>query len=95
MDRGCNSDRPEPQHDLQDDQTRPLPPKRAEDLDVIQDATAAALLRLLPVRGIVELLRSLPARERATILARAVSEGAMTPGSADQVLFALAFDGNR
>ena len=77
-----------PQHDLPGDQT-------AEDHAVIQDATAAALLRLLPVRGIVELLRSLPARERATILARAVSEGAMTPGSADQVLFALAFDGNR
>ena len=52
-----------PQHDLPGGQT-------AEDHAVIQDATAAALLRLLPMRGIVELLRSWPARERATILAR-------------------------
>ena len=90
--RGCNSDEPEPQHDLQDDQIRPLPLKRAEDHAVIQDATAAALLRLLPVRRIVELLRSLPVRDRTTILAQAIHEGTLTRVGADQVLLAIAFE---
>ena len=91
--RGHNSDWPEPQHDLPGDQLRPLPLKRAEDHAVIQDATAAALLRLLSVRRLVELLRSLPVRERTTILAQAIHEGTMTRVGADQVLFALAFGG--
>jgi hypothetical protein len=72
-----------PQHDLPGDQT-------AEDHAVIQDATAAALLRLLPMRGIVELLRSLPMRDQTTILAQAVHEGTMTRAGADQVLLAVA-----
>ena len=74
-----------PQHDLPGDQT-------AEDHAVIQDATAAALLRLLPVRRIVELLRSLPVRDRTTILAQAIHEGTLTRVGADQVLLAIAFE---
>jgi len=56
---------------------------------------SVALLRPPAVRKIVALLRPLPARERATILAQAVHEGTMTRVGADQVLFALAFDGSR
>ena len=89
--RGRNSDLPEPQHDLPCDKIRPFPLERAEDRAVNQDAAAAALLRPLPVRRLVELLRSLPVRERTTILAQAVREGAMTRVGADQVLFALAW----
>ena len=74
-----------PQHDLPGDQT-------AEDHD--QDTTAAALLRLLPVHRIVELLRSLPVRERTTILAQAVREGTMTRAGADQVLIAVVLEQN-
>ena len=74
-----------PQHDLPGDQT-------AEDYD--QDTTAAALLRLLPVPRIVELLRSLPVRERTTILAQAVREGTMTRAGADQVLIAVVLEQN-
>ena len=59
---------------------------------MIQDATAAALLRLLPVRRIVELLRSLPVRDRTTILAQAIHEGTLTRVGADQVLLAIAFE---
>ena len=72
-----------PQHDLPGDQT-------AEDHD--QDTTAAALLRLLPVHRIVELLRSLPVRERTTILAQAVRAGTLTRVGADQILLAIAFE---
>ena len=72
-----------PQHDLPGDQT-------AEDHD--QDTTAAALLRLLPVPRIVELLRSLPVRERTTILAQAVRAGTLTRVGADQILLAIAFE---
>ena len=72
-----------PQHDLPGDQT-------AEDHAVIQDATAAALL--LPMRRIVELLRSLPVRDRTTILAQAIHEGTLTRVGADQVLLAIAFE---
>ena len=53
-----------------------------------------ALLRSLTVRKLVELLRPLPARERAVILAQAVHEGTMTRIGADQVLIALALDAN-
>ena len=42
------------------------------------------------VRKLVELLQPLPVRERTTILAQAIHEGAMTRVWADQVLFALA-----
>ena len=52
-----------------------------------------ALLRPPAVRKLVVLLRSLPVRERTTILAQAIHEGTMTRVGADQVLFALAFDG--
>jgi hypothetical protein len=54
-----------------------------------------AVLRPRPVRRLVELLRPLPVRERTTILAQAIHEGTMTRVGADQVLFALAFDGSR
>ena len=54
-----------------------------------------ALLRPPSVRKLVELLRPLSARERATILAQAVHEGTMTRVGADQVLIAIALDGNR
>ena len=84
--------RHEPQHDLPSDRIRPLSLKRAEDHAVIQDATAAALLRLLPVHRIVELLRSLPVRERTTILAQAVRAGTLTRVGADQILLAIAFE---
>ena len=52
-----------------------------------------ALLRPSAVRELVALLRLLTVRERTTILAQAVHEGTMTRVGADQVLFALAFDG--
>ena len=52
-----------------------------------------ALLRPRPSARLVALLRPLPVRERTTILAQAVHEGTMTRVGADQVLFALAFDG--
>jgi len=52
-------------------------------------------LRPPAVRKIVGLFRPLPARERATILAQAVHEGTMTRVGADQVLIAIALDGNR
>ena len=52
-----------------------------------------ALLRPPAVRKLVALLRSLPVRERTTILAQAIHEGTMTRAGADQVLFALAFGG--
>jgi hypothetical protein len=93
--RDCNGERPEPQHDLPRDQIRHLPLKRAEDHAVIQDATAAALLRLLPLGRIVEVLRALPMREQTSILAQAVREGTLTRVGADQILFAISFDGNR
>jgi hypothetical protein len=51
-------------------------------------------LRLLPVRGIVELLRSLPVRARTTILAQAIHEGTMTRAGADQVLIAIVLKQN-
>ena len=95
MDRGCNSDWPEPQHDLLSDRIRSLPLKRVEDSAMNRDATAAVLLRPPTVRRLAELLRPLPVRERTTILAQAVQEGTMTRVGADQVLFALAFDGSR
>jgi hypothetical protein len=53
-----------------------------------------AVLRPRPVRKLVALLRSLSVRERTTILAQAMHEGTMTRVEADQVLFAIAFDGN-
>ena len=56
---------------------------------------SAALLRLLPAREVVELLRPLPDRERTTILAQAVHEGTLTRVGADQVLLAIAFHGIR
>ena len=52
-----------------------------------------ALLRPTAVRELAVLLRPLAVRDRTTILAQAVHEGAMTRVGADQVLFALAFDG--
>jgi hypothetical protein len=55
---------------------------------------SVALLRPPAVRKIVALLRPLPARERATILAQAVHEGTMTRVGADQVLIALVLDVN-
>ena len=88
------SDRPEPQHDLARDQIRPVSLKRAEDHAVNQQAIAAAVLRPMPVHRLVTLLRSLPVRERTTILARAIHEGTLTRVGADQVLFAIAFDSN-
>ena len=74
-----------PQHDLAGDQT-------AEDHDVIQDTTAAVLLRLLPMHRIVELLHSLPVRSRTTILAQAVRGGILTRAGADQILLAITFE---
>ena len=53
---------------------------------------SVALLRPLTVHKLVELLRPLPARKRAAILAQAVHEGTMTRVGADQVLIALALD---
>jgi len=55
---------------------------------------SVALLRPPAVRKLVALLRPLPARERATILAQAVHEGTMTRVGADQVLIALVLDVN-
>jgi hypothetical protein len=55
---------------------------------------SVALLRPPAVRKLVALLRLLPAREQATILAQAVHEGTMTRAGADQVLIALALDVN-
>ena len=89
--RGPHNDRPEPQHDLQSDKILPFPLKRAESHAVSQDATSAALLRPPDVRRLVALLNSLTVRERTTILARAIREGAMTRLGADQVVFALAW----
>jgi len=81
-----------PQLDLQGDKMiLPFPLKRAEVLIVNQDASAAALLPSPDVRRLVELLRSLTVRERTTILAQAIREGAMTRLGADQVVFALAW----
>ena len=91
--QGRNNKRPEPRHDLPRDQIRPFLLKRAKDRAVNQGATAAALLRRPTVRRLVELLRPLSVRERTTILAQAIHEGTMTRVGADQVLFALAFDG--
>ena len=54
-----------------------------------------ALLRPPSVRKLVELLRPLSARERATILAQAVREGTMTRVGVDQGLIALALDTTR
>jgi hypothetical protein len=54
----------------------------------------AALLEPLTVRKLVELLRPLTTRERAAILGQAVHEGTMTRVGADQVLIALALEGN-
>ena len=80
------------QLDLQGDKMiLPFPLKRAEVHAVSQDSTSAALLRPPEVRRLVELLRSLSVRERTTILARAIREGAMTRLGADQVVFALAW----
>ena len=70
MDRGCNSDWPEPQHDRPSGRIRPLPLKRAEDRAMNRDATAAVLLRPPTVRRLAELLRPLPVRERTTVLAQ-------------------------
>jgi len=53
---------------------------------------SVALLRPPAVRKLVALLRPMPARARAAILAQAVHEGTMTRIGADQVLFALALD---
>jgi hypothetical protein len=53
---------------------------------------SVALLQPPAVRKIVALLRPLPARERAAILAQAVHERTMMRVGADQVLFALALD---
>ena len=55
----------------------------------------ASLSRYSPLGRpeLVALLRFLTVRERTTILAQAVHEGTMTRVGADQVLFALAFDG--
>jgi hypothetical protein len=55
---------------------------------------SVALLRSPAVRKLVALLRPLPARERAAILAQAVHEGTMTRVGADQVLIALVLDVN-
>ena len=55
---------------------------------------SVALLRPPAVRKLVALLRLLPGRERAAILAQAVHEGTMTRVGADQVLIALALDVN-
>ena len=54
-----------------------------------------ALLRPPTVRKLVALLRFLPAREPAVILAQAVHEGPMTRIGADQVLIALALGRQR
>ena len=95
MDRGCNSDWPEPQHDLPSDRIRSLPLKRAEDRAVNRDATAAMLLRPPAVRRLAELLRPLPVREWTTILAQAVREGTMTRAGADQVRIAIVLGAER
>ena len=55
---------------------------------------SVALLRPPTVRKLVELLRPLPVRERATILAQAVHEGTMTRVGADQVLIAIVLGSN-
>ena len=54
-----------------------------------------AVLRPRLVRGLVELLSPMPVRKRTIILAQAIHEGTMMRVGADQVLFALAFDGSR
>ena len=54
-----------------------------------------AVLRPRPLRRFVELLHTLPVSERTMILAQAIHEGTLTRVGADQVLIALAFDGNR
>ena len=51
-----------------------------------------ALLGPLSVRKLVELLRPLPTRERATVLAQAAREGTMTRIRVDQILIALTLD---
>jgi len=56
---------------------------------------SVVLLRPPAVRKLVGLLRPLPARERATILAQAVREGTMTRVGVDQLLIALALDTTR
>ena len=89
--RGRSSAQPETQHDLQSDKILSFPLKRAEVHAVSQDARAAPLLRPPEVRRLVEQLRSLTVRERTTILAQAIREGAMTRLGADQVVFALAW----
>jgi len=71
--------------------TRPLPLNRAEDHAVIQTQRPPLNCGSGP-RGIVELLSSLPVRERTTILAQAVSRGNPDPVRADQILLAIAFD---
>ena len=53
---------------------------------------SVALLQPPAVRKIVALLRPLPARERAAILAQAVHERTMMRVGADQVLIALPLD---
>ena len=53
-----------------------------------------ALLQPPTVSKLVALLRFLPARERAVILAQAVHERTMTRVWADQVLIALTLDAN-
>jgi hypothetical protein len=85
MDRGCNSDWLEPQHDLPSDRIPSFQLRRNG-----RRAIAASVRR-----RIVKLLRSLPVRDRTTILAQAIHEGTMTRVWADQVLIAIAFEGNR
>ena len=55
---------------------------------------SVALLRPPAVCKLVALLRPMPARERAAILAQAVHEGTLTRVGADQVLIALTLDAN-
>ena len=56
---------------------------------VNQDATA--LLRPPDVRRLVALLSPLTVRERTTIFAQAIREGALTRVGADQVVFVIAW----
>jgi hypothetical protein len=94
MDRGCNSDWPEPQHDLLSDRIRSLPLKRVEDSAMNRDPMAAVLLRPPTVRRLAELMRPLLLRDQTTILAQAIHEGTMTRAGADQVLIAVVLEQN-
>ena len=95
MDRGCNSDWPEPQHNLLSDRIRSLPLKRVEDRAMNRDAMAAVLLRPPTVRRLADLLRPLPVSEWTAILVQAIRQGTITRAGADQVRIAIVLGAER